>query len=178
MPSDNPFVGVDGVRPEVWAYGLRNPWRFWIDAETSSMFVADAGNARREEIDFTPLAESGANFGWPCFEGTLRFDPTATCERAVPPLLDYPREDDACAVIGGVVVRDPRMPALAGRYLYGDFYSGKITALTVESGRVTASDGLGLVVPELTSFGVDDARRVYVMSLGGDVHRLDPKPGT
>lgn len=177
VPSDNPFVGVDGVRPEVWAYGLRNPWRFWIDAETSSMFVADAGNARREEIDFTPLAESGANFGWPCFEGTLRFDPTATCERAVPPLLDYPREDDACAVIGGVVVRDPRMPALAGRYLYGDFCSGKITALTVESGRVTASDGLGLVVPELTSFGVDDARRVYVMSLRGDVYRLDPKPG-
>jgi hypothetical protein len=78
-------------------------------------------------------------------------------------------------VIGGVVARDPRLPVLAGRYLYGDFCSGKITALTVERGRVTVSDGLGLVVPELTSFGVDDARRVYVMSLRGDVYRLDPR---
>jgi glucose/arabinose dehydrogenase len=142
------------------------------------MFVADAGNARREEIDLTSLGESGANFGWPCFEGSLRFDPSATCEHAVAPLLDYARADDACAVIGGVVVRDPRVPALAGRYLYGDFCSGRITSLTVERGRVTASERLGLVVRQLTSFGVDDARRVYVMSLGGDVYRLDPKPGT
>jgi len=175
VPADNPFVGLDGVRPEIWAYGLRNPWRFWIDGETGSMFVADAGNARREEIDFMPRGESGVNFGWPCFEGSLQFDPSATCERPVPPLLDYPRADDACAVIGGVVARDPRLPVLAGRYLYGDFCSGKITALTVERGRVTVSDGLGLVVPELTSFGVDDARRVYVMSLRGDVYRLDPR---
>jgi glucose/arabinose dehydrogenase len=175
VPADNPFVGLDGVRPEIWAYGLRNPWRFWIDDVTGSMFVADAGNARREEIDFTPRGESGVNFGWPCFEGSLRFDPAATCERAVPPLLDYPRADDACAVIGGVVARDPRMPVLGGRYLYGDFCSGKLTALTVERGRVTASDGLGLVVPELTSFGIDGARRVYVMSLRGDVYRLDPR---
>ena len=118
-----------------------------IDGVTGSMFVADAGNARREEIDFAPRGESGVNFGWPCFEGSLRFDPAATCERATPPLLDYPRADEACAVIGGVVARDPRIPVLAGRYLYGDFCSGKITALTVERGRVTASDGLGLVVP-------------------------------
>jgi glucose/arabinose dehydrogenase len=175
VPDDNPFVGLDGVRPEIWAYGLRNPWRFWIDDQSGSMFVADAGNARREEIDFTPSGESGLNFGWPCFEGTLRFDPSATCERAVPPLLEYPRAGDACAVIGGVVVRDRRMPALAGRYLYGDFCSGKITALTVERGRVTGSDELELVVPRLTSFGVDGARRVYVMSLEGDVYRLDPR---
>ncbi|HJS50205.1 MAG TPA: PQQ-dependent sugar dehydrogenase [Gaiellaceae bacterium] len=175
VPDDNPFVGLDGVRPEIWAYGLRNPWRFWIDDETGSMFIADAGNARREEIDFSPRGESGVNFGWPCFEGSLQFDQLATCERAVPPLLEYPRADDACAVIGGVVVRDPRIPALAGRYLYGDFCSGKSTALAVESGRVAASGDLGLVVPELTSFGVDGARRVYAMSLRGDVYRLDPR---
>ncbi len=175
VPADNPFVGLDGVRPEIWAYGLRNPWRFWIDHVTGAMFIGDAGNARREEIDFTPRGQTGANFGWPCFEGSLRFDATATCDRAVPPLLDYPRAGGACAVIGGVVGRDSRMPALAGRYLFGDFCSGKITALEVENGRVTASDDLGLVVPELTSFGVDGAGRVYVMSLRGDVYRLDPK---
>jgi len=176
VPADNPFVDVADVRPEIWAYGLRNPWRFWIDHETGSMFVADAGNARREEIDFVPRGQSGLNFGWPCFEGSLPFDTATTCESAVPPLLDYPREGGACAVIGGVVVRDPRLSALAGRYLFGDFCGGRITAVVVENGRVASSGDLGLVVPELTSFGVDGAGRVYVMSLRGDVYRLDPRP--
>ena len=175
VPADNPFVDVDGVRPEIWAYGLRNPWRFWIDGETGSMFVADAGNERREEVDLAARGESGLNFGWPCFEGSLPFDPVATCHGAVPPLLDYPREGGACAVIGGVVARDARMPALAGRYLYGDFCSGTITAIAVENGQVTAMGDLGLVVPELASFGVDGLGRLYVMSLRGDVFRLNPK---
>jgi glucose/arabinose dehydrogenase len=176
IPAGNPFVGVANVRPEIWAYGLRNPWRFWIDHETGSMFVSDAGNERREEIDLVARGQSGLNFGWPCFEGTLPFDASAACVGAVAPLLDYPRAGGSCAVIGGVVVRDTRLTALAGRYLYGDFCAGRITAVGVENGRVTSSGDLGLVVPELTSFGVDGAGRVYVMSLRGDVYRLDPRP--
>jgi glucose/arabinose dehydrogenase len=176
VPADNPFVGVDGVRPEIWAFGLRNPWRFWIDSESGSMFVADAGNQRREEIDLVTRGQSGLNFGWPCFEGSLPFDLTASCDSPVTPLLEYPRAGGACAVIGGVVARDTRMPALAGRYLYGDFCSGKVASVSVEDGHVTASDELGLVVPELTSFGQDDLGRMYAMSLRGDVFRLDPKP--
>jgi glucose/arabinose dehydrogenase len=176
VPADNPYVDVDGVRPEIWAYGLRNPWRFWIDAETDAMFIGDAGRERREEVDLVARRQSGVNFGWPCFEGSLVFDITATCNGAVAPLLDYPREGDACAVIGGVVARDERIPALAGRYLYGDFCSGKITAIAVESGRVTASGDLGLVVPELTSFGVDGLGRIYLASLRGEIFRVDPKP--
>jgi len=175
VPEDNPFVDLDGVRPEIWAYGLRNPWRFWIDSETGSMFVADAGRERREEVDLLPRGQSGINFGWPCFEGSLEFDLSATCDGAVAPLLDYPREGDACAVIGGVVARDQRIPALAGRYLYGDFCSGKITAIAVENGQIVASGDLGLVVPELASFGVDGGGRIYVMSLRGEVFRLDAK---
>lgn len=175
VPEDNPFVDLDGVRPEIWAYGLRNPWRFWIDSETGSMFVADAGRERREEVDLLLRGKSGVNFGWPCFEGSLEFDLTATCDGAVPPLLDYPREGDACAVIGGVVARDRRIPALAGRYLYGDFCAGKITAITVDNGRIATSGDLGLVVPELASFGVDGSGRTYVMSLRGEVFRIDPK---
>ncbi|MGH3137986.1 MAG: PQQ-dependent sugar dehydrogenase [Gaiellaceae bacterium] len=175
VPRDNPFVGLADVRPEIWAYGLRNPWRFWIDSGTGSMFVADAGNERREEIDLVSRTQSGANFGWPCFEGSLRFDRTATCDGAVPPLLDYPRAGDACAVIGGVVARDRRIPALAGRYLYGDFCAGSITAIAVDNGQIAASGDLGLVVPELTSFGVDGRGRIYVMSLSGEVFRIDPK---
>jgi len=175
VPRDNPFVGRPGMRGEIWAYGLRNPWRFWIDSETGSMFVADAGRERREEVDLLPRGKSGVNFGWPCFEGSLEFDLTATCDGAVPPLLDYPREGDACAVIGGVVARDRRIPALAGRYLYGDFCAGKITAITVDNGRIATSGDLGLVVPELASFGVDGSGRTYVMSLRGEVFRIDPK---
>jgi glucose/arabinose dehydrogenase len=176
IPADNPFVALAGVRPEIWAYGLRNPWRFWIDHETGALFVGDAGNQRREEIDLVPRGMSGVNLGWPCFEGSLPFDTTASCDGAVPPLLEYPREAGACVVIGGVVARDPRLSAISGRYLYGDFCSGKVTAVAVESGQVTATGDLGIDVPQLTSFGVDASARIYVLSLRGDVFRLDPKP--
>jgi hypothetical protein len=98
------------------------------------------------------------------------------CAGATPPLLDYARADPDCAVIGGVVARDPRLPVLEGRYLYGDFCAGSITAIAVEDERVTASGTLGVVVPNLTSFGVDGNGRVYALSLTGEVFRIDPKP--
>jgi glucose/arabinose dehydrogenase len=176
-PDDNPFVGQDGVRAEIWAYGLRNPWRFWIDAETGTMFIGDAGNARREEVDLARLDDGGANFGWPCFEGSLTFDETATCDGAIPPLLEYPRADPACAIVGGIVVRDPRLPALEGRYLYGDFCAGAISAVTLGGDRVASVEELDLMVPQLASFGVDGVGRVYATSLLGEVFRLDPKTG-
>ena len=175
VPSDNPFVGVSDARPEIWAYGLRNPWRFWVDHECGSLIVGDVGSTSREEINLIPQGASGLNFGWPCFEGTLVFDPATTCVRAVFPLLEIPRENGVCALIGGVVSRDPRIPALTGRYLYGDLCSGEITTIAIEGGAVTASALLGLVVPGLTSFGVDALRRVYATSGGGEVYRLDPK---
>jgi hypothetical protein len=93
----------------------------------------------------------------------------------VAPLLEVPRENGVCALIGWVVPRDPRLPDLVGRYLYGDFCTGKLTAVVVENGRVAMSEGLGLAVPQLTSFGVDGVGRVYAMSLSGEVYRLDPK---
>jgi glucose/arabinose dehydrogenase len=174
VPRSNPFVDIAGARPEIWAYGLRNPWRFWIDRETGETFIGDVGSTSREEIDFVPRNASGRNFGWPCFEGTLVFDAGSICDRPVYPLIDFPRENGVCAVIGGVVVRDARLAALAGRYLYGDLCTGQITALVVEGGRVRASEPLGLVVPGLSSFGVDGVGHVYVTSLEGGVYRLDP----
>jgi glucose/arabinose dehydrogenase len=163
------------VRAEIWAYGLRNPWRFWIDDATRTLYVGDAGNAQREEVDLLPLSRPGANLGWPCFEGTARFDVDATCEGAVPPLLEYGPGGDTCAIVGGVVIRDARLPELAGRYVYGDFCAGKVTVVDVANGSVASSGDLGVVVPQLTSFGVDALERIYVMSLTGDVYRLDPK---
>jgi hypothetical protein len=177
VPTDNPFVAVSGIRPEVWAYGLRNPWRFWIDSDTDVLYLPDVGSTSREEINVVARRGRGVNFGWPCFEGNVVFDSTASCEGAVAPLLDYAREDGACAVIGGVVVRDPRLAALSGQYLYGDLCTGGIAAISVVQGRIAAAGTLGLVVPELSSFGVDALGRVYVMSLRGDVYRLDPRPG-
>ena len=174
VPPDNPFVGVPGARPEIWAYGLRNPWRFWID-EFGSLIVGDVGSTSREEINLIPPGASGLNFGWPCFEGTLVFDSATTCLRPVSPLLEIPRENGVCALIGGVVSRDPRIPALTGRYFYGDLCTGAITTIAIEGGAVTASAPLGLVVPALTSFGVDALRRVYATSGSGEVYRLDPK---
>ena len=175
VPAGNPFVDVAGARPEIWAYGLRNPWRFWIDPQTDDMYIGDAGEGAREEIDLVPKGTSGQNFGWPCFEGTVQFDRAAQCVDPVPPLIDIPHAPDVCAVIGGVVARDPRLPALAGRYLYGDFCGGKLETAAVENGKVIASDDLGLVVPELTSFGTDGVGRIYATSLTGAVYRLDPK---
>jgi glucose/arabinose dehydrogenase len=174
IPGDNPFVGVPGARPEIWAYGLRNPWRFWIDQRTGTTIIADVGSTSREELDLVPDGKSGLNFGWPCFEGSLVFDADAVCNRPVAPLHEFPREKGVCALIGGLVTRDARIPALAGRYLYGDLCTGRITAVAIQGSKVTAVGDLGLEVPTLTSFGVDALGRVYVTSGAGDVYRLDP----
>jgi glucose/arabinose dehydrogenase len=176
VPADNPFVGRDGARPEVWAYGLRNPWRFWIDPETRTLIVGDVGSTSREEVNVVLAGQSGLNFGWPCFEGTLVFDSTASCAQPVAPAVEFPRDQNTCAIIGGVVARDPRIAVLAGRYVYGDLCSGKITVLTLEGTSVRASADLGVVVPVLTSFGVDGRGQMYVTSANGQVYRLDPKP--
>jgi glucose/arabinose dehydrogenase len=177
VPADNPFAGRDaGSRGEIWAYGLRNPWRFWIDHQTRRMFIGDAGATTREEVDLVSLDRAGVNFGWPCYEGTFAFDESATCpEPVVGPLFDFPRDNGICVVIGGVVSRDSRVAALAGRYLYGDLCAGTITAVGLDGASVKRSDVLDVKVPLLSSFGVDGTGRVYVMSAQGPVYRLDPR---
>jgi glucose/arabinose dehydrogenase len=174
IPSDNPLASTSGARPEIWAYGLRNPWRFWIDGETKDMVIGDVGSTSREELDVIRAGTSGQDFGWPCFEGSVVFDPTETCPSPVAPALEIPHQDGVCALVGGVVVRDPRLPALDGRFLYGDLCNGKVMAAALSDGKVTANDALGLEVPSLTSFGVDALDRVYLASGTGDVFRLDP----
>ena len=161
VPNDNPFVGQPDVRPEIWAYGLRNPWRFWIDAPTGTMLIGDVGLGTAEEIDVIPAGAKGLNFGWPCFEGTTPFDPTEQCDDPVAPLLTVGHDGGACSIIGGVVWHDPRVPALEGRYLYGDYCIGHVTSIVVADGRVADRDDLGVTMPQLSSFGVDGLGRVY-----------------
>jgi len=174
IPPGNPFAGVAGARPELWAYGLRNPWRFWIDPQTRDMLIGDVGFGQREELDVIPAGTSGQNFGWPCFEGTVPLDGSARCDTPVAPILESPHGPGDCSIIAGVVVRDPRLPSLAGRFLFGDYCTGTIEAVEVVGGQVVDRDALGLIVPELSSFGVDGAGRVYVSSTAGPVYRLDP----
>jgi glucose/arabinose dehydrogenase len=174
IPDTNPFVGRAGARGEVWDYGLRNPWRFWIDPVSGDLYVGDAGEGQREEIDYVDGNKGGQNFGWPCFEGTVAGRSTQTCADPVGPIYDYDHGGGRCAVIGGVVVRDPRLPSLAGRYLFGDYCDGKLHSMLVDGGKATDVTDLGLTVPTLDAFGVDGLGRVYVTATDGGVYRLDP----
>jgi glucose/arabinose dehydrogenase len=174
IPATNPFVGRADARPEVWDYGLRNPWRFSIDPASGDLYVGDAGEGQREEIDYVAGNTGGVNFGWPCFEGTVAGPVAATCADPVAPVYDYDHGGGRCAVIGGVVVHDPRLPSLAGRYLYGDYCDGKLHSMRVDGGKATDVTDLGLTVPTLDAFGVDGLGRVYVAATDGGVYRLDP----
>jgi glucose/arabinose dehydrogenase len=177
VPDSNPFVGVEGDRPEILDYGLRNPWRFWVDSKTGDLYLGDVGEGTREEIDYAPAGKAGLNFGWPCFEGTAVFDPTATCADPVAPLLEYNHNTDLCSVIAGVVLHDPRLPSLDGSFLYSDLCGGEIRALRVANGAVGSDDDLKLNVPQIDSFGMDALGRAYAVSLEGPVYRLDPATG-
>jgi glucose/arabinose dehydrogenase len=174
IPDTNPFVGKDDDRGEVWDYGLRNPWRFWIDRVTGDLYLGDAGEGDIEEIDYVQGNIGGQNFGWPCFEGTAVATPGKVCPGAVPPIYQYGHAGTRCAVIGGVTVHDARLPSLAGRYLFGDYCDGKIISMLVADGKATEVHDTGLSVPTLSSFGVDGRGRVYLTATDGGVYRLDP----
>jgi glucose/arabinose dehydrogenase len=174
IPDTNPFVARAGARGEVWDYGLRNPWRFWIDPVTGDLYIGDAGEGEREEIDYIEGNRGGLNFGWPCFEGTVPSSTTAACADPVAPIYDYDHGGGRCAVIGGVVVHDPRLSTLEGRYLFGDYCDGKLHSMVVADGKAGAISDLGLTVPTLDSFGVDGRGRIYVTATDGGVYRLDP----
>jgi glucose/arabinose dehydrogenase len=174
-PNSNPFVGKPG-RNEIYAYGLRNPWRFSFDRKTGDLYIGDVGQDRLEEIDFARRGSArGRNYGWSCFEGTRVYDSSRSCPGAVAPALDYGRGHGECSVTGGVVVRDPKLPVLAGRYVYGDYCRGQLFSLRISGGHAVDVGSLDLHVALLSSFGEDSRGRVYATSLNGPVYRLAPK---
>jgi glucose/arabinose dehydrogenase len=176
IPPDNPFVGRAGARPEIWAYGLRNPWRYSFDRETGDLWIADVGQNEREEIDFQPASSPGGeHYGWDGYEGSLPFEPPFPGD-AVPPVYDYGRELGA-TVIGGYVYRGADIPGLQGAYVFGDFYEPAVRALVLEDGRVTEHRELGPRVEALSSFGEDHVGQLYALSLSGPVYRLVPRDG-
>ena len=174
VPRSNPFAGRRGARPEIYAWGLRNPWRFSFDRATGDIAIGDVGQDSVEEVDFRRRGRArGVNFGWRAWEGTHRYDPSLRVAHPVGPVLEYLHNGDTCSVTGGYVIRDPRLPALSGRYIYGDYCAGQLLSAKLRERGATARRALHLSVPSLTSFGQDDAGRIYALSGDGPVYRLD-----
>lgn len=170
IPSDNPFVNKKGARAEIFAYGLRNPWRYSFDGK--KLIIADVGQGDREEVSFGTLRKlRGKNFGWNIWEGDSRYR-EGNAARYVAPALVRTHDEGWQSITGGHVVRDPSVPALAGRYVYGDFVKGEIRSARLAAGRASDDRDTGLNVGGLSSFGEDGRGRVYAVSLYGSVYRL------
>jgi glucose/arabinose dehydrogenase len=173
IPSDNPFVGRPGARGEIYSYGLRNPWRFSFDRKTDDLTIGDVGQEEIEEINFVRKGMGrGANFGWRPFEGNNRYTSGEQAPGAVKPVITEKHSDGNCSITGGIVIRDPKLPAWAGRYVFGDYCRGVIQTAVLSSGRARNKTDRKLQVDQLSSFGEDALGRVYATSLDGPVYRL------
>ncbi|HKK28044.1 MAG TPA: PQQ-dependent sugar dehydrogenase [Gemmatimonadota bacterium] len=175
IPADNPFAGSSSGRGEVWAYGLRNPWRFAFDPAAGLLYIADVGQSDWEEVDVVPADSAGVNYGWSVMEGDHCYS-SSSCDRTglEPPVLEY-GHDEGCSITGGLVYRGQAMADLQGTYFYSDYCSGFLRSFRYESGSVGEERSwdvgdLGGVL----SFGRDDAGELYVLSANGTVYRLEP----
>ncbi len=173
VPPNNPFVGVANAREEIWAYGLRNPWRFSFDEHTGFLWLADVGQDMWEEID---IVKKGLNYGWNFMEGLHCFSPSINCNQTglELPLWEYSLSLGNCSVIGGYVYRGRGVPSLLGAYMYGDFCSGKIWGLRYDGEFVTEQMLLVDSSLFITSFGQDLAGNLYILSRNEGIYRLVP----
>jgi hypothetical protein len=180
IPPDNPFVGQAGVRAEIWASGLRNPFRFGFDRLTGDLVLGDVGEKTVEEINFLPRASGlgrGADFGWNLCEGSFAVGSTTTpCTlgESVPPVLDKLQSAGYRSIVPGFVVRDPSLPSLFGRLVYGDFFVQELQTAVLANGAASDDRPIGpqVAVPQLSGFGEDAAGCIYAASRSGPVYRL------
>ncbi|MQF99556.1 MAG: PQQ-dependent sugar dehydrogenase [SAR202 cluster bacterium] len=175
IPEDNPFIGYSdtNVRQEIWAYGLRNPWKFTFDKVTDQMWAGDVGQNDYEEID---MIQPGLNYGWNVIEGTHCYPAhVENCnqENLEPPIYEYPRSGGNCSVTGGYVYRGSLLPSLHGAYIYGDFCSGRIWALWYDGTHVTENLELTEAPGRISSFGEDQDGEIYVLSFDKNIYRLE-----
>jgi hypothetical protein len=172
VPVDNPFAGNSlGYREEIYAYGLRNPWRFSFDPPTGKLWVADVGQNQREEID---LVEKGKNYGWNIMEASLCYSPSTGCDQTglELPVWEYGR-DEGSSVIGGFVYRGLTVTGLYGAYVYGDYGSGKIWALRYDGTSAPVNTLIAATSLSITSFGVDENNKLYFAAFDGKIHKLN-----
>jgi glucose/arabinose dehydrogenase len=176
IPPGNPFVGRSDRRPEIWDYGLRNPWRYSFDRETGDLWIGDVGQSAREEIDFEPAGSPGGrNYGWNLMEGTVRQTEDLP-PGLVLPIYEYETHSGGtCAIVGGYVYRGKAIPSLQGAYLYSDNCAGVIRALRVRGGKVIQERSLGQQLNGFASFGQDQDGELYALSLTGGVYKILPR---
>jgi glucose/arabinose dehydrogenase len=170
IPADNPFVGTEGARAEIWAFGLRNPWRFSFDSETGLLWAGDVGQGSWEEID---IIAKGANYGWNIMEGSYCYSPSTGCDQSglTLPIAEY-NHSQGCSVTGGYVYRGDQLASLQGYYIYGDYCSGNIWALAYHDNVVTENVLLVESGVSITSFGEDLAGNLYILSREGGIYTL------
>lgn len=185
IPPDNPFAGRGDARPEIWAYGLRNPWRFAFDRDTRALYIADVGQDLWEEVDVEGpepdggLPARGANFGWNIMEGFHPFKPAGRSTKGLElPAIEYGRAG-GCSITGGIVYRGTAIPAIRGAYFYADYCTGKIWSFRWTKGEVEdATEWTAAVNPEgfsrFTSFGEDAAGEMYLLSQDGEIYKFVP----
>jgi glucose/arabinose dehydrogenase len=182
IPTTNPFYGQAGARGEIWAWGLRNPWRFSFDSQTGDLLIGDVGQDNWEEVDFQPAGDpGGTNYGWRLWEGMHCYNPPSDCTptpeptppptpvRWATPVTEYWSNNGECAVIGGYVYHGTQSPALTGIYLYGDYCSGRIRGLWPTGGSWTSAVLLNTGL-NILSFGQDVQGELYVASNAGVQH--------
>ena len=174
IPADNPFVTTPGALPEIWAYGLRNPWRYSFDRSTGDLWIGDVGQSAWEEVDRQPASSGGGeNYGWNVREGSHPYAAGGSLPGAVDPVFDYSHSDGGCVVTGGYVYRGAVIPDLVGTYVFADFCLGAIEGLRLDGDEVVHQQ-LGAPVQAVSSFGEDAQGELYVLSLAGGVYRLVP----
>ena len=172
VPADNPFVGQEGARPEIWNWGQRNPWRFSFDRLTGDLFMADVGQNKWEEVHFQPADSAGGeNYGWNRFEGNEPYGRGGSREGMEFPIAVYGRSE-GCSVTGGYVYRGHNLPALAGNYIFGDYCSGIVWTLTPQADGTWLRTVLLQAPSEITSFGEDADGEVYVIIRTGTIYRI------
>jgi hypothetical protein len=174
IPADNPFVGTAEVLDEIWAIGLRNPWRYSFDRETGDLYIADVGQNNWEEVNLqTASSLGGENYGWPIMEGNHCFPIGSSCDRSglSLPLHEYDH-DQGCSVTGGYVYRGRQNQSMIGAYIYGDFCSGRIWGSTPGDGNSRTTEELGQFNILISSFGEDESGELYVLDKSGSLYRL------
>ncbi|MEM9833940.1 MAG: PQQ-dependent sugar dehydrogenase [Bacteroidota bacterium] len=174
IPDDNPFVGATaGERPEIYAYGLRNPWRFSFDSETGQLWTGDVGQNAREEVN---IIENGGNYGWNITEGNACFEPANNCNTAeiTLPVLDYGHTQGDRSVTGGGVYRGTELSNLVGQYIFADFVSGRVwTATTDDLSNVTVSELIDSNLA-ISSFGINAEQELFLCAFDGRIYQLEP----
>lgn len=194
VPATNPFVGTPGANPEIWAVGLRNPWRYAFDALTGDLYIADVGQSSKEEVDVVPPSNGGINFGWKIMEGTNCFS-TGSCQSGIPacngpsliqPVTEYGHSGSfggSCSITGGEVYRGCKIPDFFGTYFFADYCSNRIFTFETVGGAATnltertleLKPAGGLSINSITSFGVDGDGEVLIVDQGGEIYRVIAK---